>query len=220
MSRIAWSWFLLETPPCQGSSTGGVRLLKQAAAVGSHWPWRTPEERVKPHESASSWKRVVCPERRPGCRMSRSFLESTMTSEPPKLPEHVRFGDGFELDARAYELRRAGRALKLERIPMEVLRLLVEEKGQLVSRDRIIERVWGRDVFLDTDNSINAAVRKIRQALKDDAEQPRFVQTVTGQGYRFIAAVQPADPQATEPLGVSDPAGESPAGKKPAQARL
>src|SRR5262245_6840298 len=116
------------------------------------------------------------------------FLESTMTSELPTLPEYVRFGDGFELDARAYELRRAGRALKLERIPMEILRLLVEEKGQLVSRDRIIERVWGRDVFLDTDNSINAAVRKIRQALKDDAEQPRFVQTVTGQGYRFIAA--------------------------------
>jgi hypothetical protein len=80
-----------------------------------------------------------------------------MTSEPPKPAEHVRFGDGFELDARAYELRRAGRTLKLERIPMEVLRLLVEEKGQLVSRDRIIERVWGREVFLDTDDSINAA---------------------------------------------------------------
>jgi TolB-like protein/DNA-binding winged helix-turn-helix (wHTH) protein/Tfp pilus assembly protein PilF len=143
-----------------------------------------------------------------------------MTSEPPKPAEHVRFGDGFELDARAYELRRAGRTLKLERIPMEVLRLLVEEKGQLVSRDRIIERVWGRDVFLDTDNSINAAVRKIRQALKDDPEQPRFVQTVTGRGYRFIAPVQPVGPQVVERPAVSEPPGGSPARESPNRARL
>src|SRR5262249_24626564 len=126
MSRIAWSWFLLETPPCQGSSIGGVRLLKQAAAVGSHWPWRTPEERVKPHESASFWKRVVCPERSPGCRMPRSFLESTMTSEPPKVPEHVRFGDGFELDARAYELRRTRGALMIDSMRHYVLEHVVE----------------------------------------------------------------------------------------------
>jgi TolB-like protein/DNA-binding winged helix-turn-helix (wHTH) protein/Tfp pilus assembly protein PilF len=131
-----------------------------------------------------------------------------MTPEAPKLPDHARFGDGFELDAQAYELRRAGQAVKLERIPMEVLRLLVEEKGQLVSRDRIVERVWGRDVFLDTDNSINAAVRKIRQALDDDPEQPRFVQTVTGRGYRFIAAVQPVGPQVPERPGITEPAGE------------
>jgi DNA-binding winged helix-turn-helix (wHTH) protein len=88
---------------------------------------------------------------------------------------------------------------------MEVLRLLVEEKGQLVSRDRIIERVWGKDVLLDTDNSINAAVRKIRQALKDDPEQPRFVQTVTGRGYRFIASVEPVASPVAERHGVRHP---------------
>jgi TolB-like protein/DNA-binding winged helix-turn-helix (wHTH) protein/Tfp pilus assembly protein PilF len=146
-----------------------------------------------------------------------------MTSELrelSKLPEHVRFGDGFELDAQAYELRRAGRALKLERIPMEVLRLLVEEKGQLVSRDRIIERVWGKDVFLDTDNSINAAVRKIRQALKDDPEQPRFVQTVTGRGYRFIASVEPVGSAVAERQGVSDSADDSVAASSGTRARL
>ena len=71
---------------------------------------------------------------------------------------------------------------------MELLILLIEERGQLVSRSQIIERIWGKDVFLDTDNSINAAIRKIRQVLKDDPEQPRFVQTITGRGYRFIAA--------------------------------
>ncbi len=102
-----------------------------------------------------------------------------MASEPLKIAEQVRFGDGFELDPRAYELRRAGRVLKLERIPMELLLLLVEERGHLVSRDRIIDRVWGKDVFLDTDNSINAAVRKVRQVLRDDPERPHFVQTVT-----------------------------------------
>jgi len=112
-----------------------------------------------------------------------------MASDPVKIADQIRFGEDFELDLRAYELRRAGRVLKLERIPMELLLLLIEERGQLVSRDQIIERIWGKDVFLDTDNSINAAVRKIRQVLKDDPAQPRFVQTIIGRGYRFIAAV-------------------------------
>jgi len=107
----------------------------------------------------------------------------------------LRLGDGVELDRGAYELRRFDRALKLERIPMEILLLLVERRGQLVSREDIIEKVWGKDVHLDTDASINAAIRKIRQVLKDDPERPVFVQTVTGKGYRFIAPVgELADP--------------------------
>src|SRR5580704_13737010 len=110
-----------------------------------------------------------------------------MASEPLKIADQIRFGEDFELDTRAYELRRAGRVLKLERIPMELLFLLIEKKEQLVTRDEIIERIWGKDVFLDTDNSINAAIRKIRQVLKDDPDQPRFVQTIVGRGYRFIA---------------------------------
>jgi DNA-binding winged helix-turn-helix (wHTH) protein/tetratricopeptide (TPR) repeat protein len=100
----------------------------------------------------------------------------------------VRFED-FELDLRSYQVRRSGQILKLERIPMEVLFLLVERRGQLVTREEIIEKLWGKDVFLDTDNAINTAIRKIRQVLKDDPEQPRFVQTVTGRGYRFIGDV-------------------------------
>ena len=105
----------------------------------------------------------------------------------------IKFGDDFELDLRAYELRRSGQPLKLERIPMELLRLLLEHSGQLVTRDQIVERIWGKEVFVDTDNSINAAIRKVRQVLEDDSEQPRFVQTVTGKGYRFIAPVQAAN---------------------------
>jgi eukaryotic-like serine/threonine-protein kinase len=100
----------------------------------------------------------------------------------------VKFED-FELDLRAYQVRRSGRALKLERIPMEVLCLLVERRGQLVTREEIIEKLWGKEVFLDTDNAINTAIRKIRRILDDDPEQPRFVQTVTGRGYRFIGQI-------------------------------
>lgn len=102
--------------------------------------------------------------------------------------DRVRFED-FELDLRSYQVRRSGRTLKLERIPMEVLFLLVQRQGQLVTREEIIEKLWGKDTFLDTDNAINTAIRKIRQLLKDDPDQPRFVQTVTGRGYRFIAQV-------------------------------
>ena len=124
-----------------------------------------------------------------------------MASEPVRIPGPIRFGDDFELDVCTYELRRSGRRLRLERIPMELLLLLVEQRGEIVTRGQIIERVWGKDVFLDTDNSINAAIRKIRQILKDDPEQPRFVQTVTGRGYRFIAPVIAA-PVSFPPLQV------------------
>lgn len=107
---------------------------------------------------------------------------------PGQVSPPIRFGDDLELDPRAYELRRAGRRLKLERIPMEVLTLLIEQRGEIVTREHIRERIWGKDVFVDADTSINSAVRKIRQVLKDSPENPRFVQTITGRGYRFIAS--------------------------------
>ncbi len=119
--------------------------------------------------------------------------------------ELIRFED-FELDPRAYQMRRSGRTLKLERIPMEVLLLLAERRGQLVTREEIIEKLWGKDVFLDTDNAINTAIRKIRQVLKDDPEQPRFVQTITGKGYRFIALVTVAGIEAGVPERETDSA--------------
>jgi TolB-like protein/DNA-binding winged helix-turn-helix (wHTH) protein/tetratricopeptide (TPR) repeat protein len=122
-----------------------------------------------------------------------------MAAEPVEIPNPVKFGDDLELDQRAYELRRAGRPLKLERIPMELLLLLLERRGQLVTREQIIERVWGKDVFLDADTSINSAIRKIRLVLKDDPEQPKFIQTVTGRGYRFIGGVTDVVPLTLAP---------------------
>lgn len=132
----------------------------------------------------------------------------------------VRFGKNIELDPCAYELRRAGRPLKLERIPMELLLLLVEHQGRLVSREQIIERVWGKGVFLDADNSINAAIRKIRQILKDDPERPQFVQTVIGKGYRFIAPLEENLPAPADAPRQSQQAAESLVGQKVSHYRV
>ena len=112
-----------------------------------------------------------------------------MEPEPAKIQQSIKFGRDFELEPDLYELRRSGRVLKLERIPMDVLLLLVSERGRVVERREIVDSVWGKGICLDADNSINGAIRKIRQVLKDDPEQPRFIQTVSGRGYRFIAPV-------------------------------
>jgi DNA-binding winged helix-turn-helix (wHTH) protein/tetratricopeptide (TPR) repeat protein len=101
----------------------------------------------------------------------------------------VHFED-FELDRRAYELRRGGSIVHLERIPFDLLNLLVERRGELVTRREILEQIWGKDVYVDADNSINTAVRKIRQALHDNPEKPRFVVTIPARGYRFVAPVE------------------------------
>jgi TolB-like protein/DNA-binding winged helix-turn-helix (wHTH) protein/lipoprotein NlpI len=122
-------------------------------------------------------------------RTHRLSLERHLASGPVTFGGRVRFGEDFELDFASYKLRRSGHLLKLERIPIELLILLVQQRGEIVARDQIVEKIWGKNVFLDSDNSINGAVRKIRQVLNDDPEQPRFIQTITGQGYRFIASI-------------------------------
>ena len=106
------------------------------------------------------------------------------------MPESLVHFEEFDLDLRKYELRRSGQPVKLERIPMELLILLIETRGTLVTREAIIERIWGKDVFLETERGINTAINKLRAVLRDDPRQPRFLQTVIGKGYRFIAEVQ------------------------------
>jgi len=76
---------------------------------------------------------------------------------------------------------------------MELLLFLLEHRGELITRDQIVEKIWGKGVFLDTDNSINGAIRKIRQVLRHNPDEPRFVQTIPGKGYRFIAPVIEAE---------------------------
>ena len=109
------------------------------------------------------------------------------------LRETIRF-ENFELDPRSFELRQAGHLLKLERIPLQLLFLLAENHERLVTREEILHAIWGQDVFVDADNSINTAVRKARHALKDDPESPRFLRTIPGKGYRFTAQIEPPLP--------------------------
>jgi TolB-like protein/DNA-binding winged helix-turn-helix (wHTH) protein len=103
--------------------------------------------------------------------------------------EVFQFGE-YKLDCNRFELCRAGYSLKLERKPMELLILLASRRGELVSREEIAERLWGQEVFVDTEHGTNTAIRKIRYALRDDPEQPRFVQTVMGKGYRFVGSAE------------------------------
>src|ERR1700730_14431000 len=105
-----------------------------------------------------------------------------------EMSEVCHFED-FELDPNAYRLSRSGEVVRLERIPLELLCLLVERRDQIVTRAEILDRIWGRGVFIDSENAINTAVRKIRRALNDDADAPRFILTISAKGYRFIAPI-------------------------------
>jgi TolB-like protein/DNA-binding winged helix-turn-helix (wHTH) protein/Tfp pilus assembly protein PilF len=100
----------------------------------------------------------------------------------------LRFSD-TELDVGRYQLRRQGRLLRLERLPMELLILLASREGELVTREEVIERLWGKGIFLDADQGINTAIRKIRICLHDTAESPKYIHTVVGKGYRFVPPV-------------------------------
>ena len=102
--------------------------------------------------------------------------------------QRVFFGE-FELDFGRFQLYRNASAVTLEGLPLQLLMLLVENKGQLVSRESIADCLWGKEVFVDVEQGINTAIRKVRMALDDDAERPQYLQTVVGRGYRFLARV-------------------------------
>src|SRR5215469_7050377 len=101
----------------------------------------------------------------------------------------VRFGP-FELDLRGGELRKQGRRIRLQEQPFQVLRILLESPGQIVSREEIRERLWPDDTVVEFDHGINTAVKRLREVLRDSAEKPRYVETIARKGYRFIGAVE------------------------------
>jgi TolB-like protein/DNA-binding winged helix-turn-helix (wHTH) protein/lipoprotein NlpI len=113
-------------------------------------------------------------------------------------PSIFQFGD-FQLDCGRFDLLRDGRSLRVERKPMELLILLVSRQGQLVTRAEIAQRLWSSEVFVDTEHGINTAIRKLRNLLRDDSENPQYIQTVTGMGYRFIAPTVTAEELASDP---------------------
>ncbi len=113
---------------------------------------------------------------------------------PPSNPRSnrearlLRFGV-FEVDLAAGELRKNGARIRLQEQPLQVLTTLLQNAGQVVTRDDLREKIWPADTFVDFDHSVNTAVNKIREALGDSASSPRFVETLARRGYRFIAPV-------------------------------
>ena len=101
----------------------------------------------------------------------------------------ARFGV-FELDLNTGELRKGGVKLRLQGQPVQVLTLLLERAGDVVTRDELHEKLWASDTFVDFDHSLNTAINKVREALGDSASTPRYVETLARRGYRFIAPVQ------------------------------
>ena len=142
------------------------------------------------------------------------------TTAPPPV---VRFAT-FELDLRAGELHKAGARVRLQDKPFRLLAALLERPGELVTREELCGRLWPSDTFVDFDNSLNNAVNRVRAALGDAADHPRFVETVGRHGYRFIAPVetQPAAHPGSAPSAPGDGSRPGPAAdgrRRPGSAR-
>jgi TolB-like protein/DNA-binding winged helix-turn-helix (wHTH) protein/Flp pilus assembly protein TadD len=116
----------------------------------------------------------------------------------------VRFGV-FEVDLRARELRKNGVLLRLQGQPFQILTLLLERPGEMVTREKLRQKLWPADTFVDFDNSVNAAVNRLRETLGDSADNPRFVQTLPRRGYRFIAPVESVDSEGEKPVAEAAP---------------
>src|SRR5713101_8687207 len=102
---------------------------------------------------------------------------------PAESPNKVRFG-AFEVDLRTAELRNNGHKLMLQGQPFQILTVLLERPGQLVTREELKKQLWPADTFVDFDHSLNKAVNRLREALEESAEQPRFIETLPRRGYR------------------------------------
>src|SRR2546428_4297121 len=106
------------------------------------------------------------------------------------MSDLLRF-DGFELDLRSRKLRKAGRAVSLQEQPFRILEMLVKATGEVVAREELISALWPAGTFVDFDRGLNSAVNKLRAALGDSADEPRFIETMGRRGYRFIGAQRP-----------------------------
>jgi len=141
-----------------------------------------------------------------------------------RAPQLVRFG-AFDADLATGVLRKNGRRVKLQNQPFRVLAILIERGGETVTREELRQALWSTDTFVDFEQSLNAAVAKLRQALGDSADNPRFIETQTRRGYRFIAAVSCAGengearnhptPPAAAPAFVSSQAAVDAPGARP-----
>ena len=122
---------------------------------------------------------------------------------------HVRRFGTFEVDVRARELRKGGIRIRLQDQPFEILTVMLDRPGDVVTREELRQRLWPDGTFVDFEHSLNAAVKRLRAALGDDADNPRFVETLHRRGYRFIAAVESDAP--VRNVGVARPSASNPA---------
>lgn len=127
-----------------------------------------------------------------------------------RRPSDVRRFGTFELDLRARELRKGGIRIRLQDQPFEILAVMLDRPGEVVTREELRERLWPAGTFVDFEHSLNAAIKRLRAALGDDADNPRFVETLHRRGYRFIAAVE-SEGQPVRNLHVVRPLSSKPA---------
>src|SRR5262252_4945911 len=109
---------------------------------------------------------------------------------PVSSADHIQFGV-FELDLRNAELRKSGVKVKLQEQPLKILQILLENPGQIVGREQLQKRIWPANTFVEFDQGLYSAMARLRDALGDSSESPRFIETVARRGYRFIAPVSP-----------------------------
>src|SRR5208337_1002197 len=112
---------------------------------------------------------------------------------PSPRPQRIAF-DNFELDLRSGEVRKNGSRIRLQAQPFQLLVLLLENAGDVVTREEICRELWPADTFVDFEHSLAAAVNKIREALSDSADNPRYIETLPKRGYRFIGKIRPEPP--------------------------
>src|ERR1700757_3852790 len=116
------------------------------------------------------------------------------TSANPPSANGLRYRFGvYEADVRAGELLRDGSKIKLQEQPFQVLVALLERPGDVVTREDLRQRLWPSDTFVDFDHSLNTAINKLREALRDSASSPRYVETLARRGYRFLGTVERPD---------------------------
>jgi TolB-like protein/DNA-binding winged helix-turn-helix (wHTH) protein/Flp pilus assembly protein TadD len=128
------------------------------------------------------------------CQVIHSFSRGIRLSMQEDLHHRVRLRFGvFELDLRAGELRKHGLRIRIQEQPFQVLALMLEHPGEVVTREELQKKLWPADTFVDFDHGLNKAISKIREALSDSVESPRFVETVARRGYRFLADVKVVD---------------------------
>src|SRR6266849_655725 len=130
-----------------------------------------------------------------------------MSTQPSVSPPRLFVVGPFVFDEASGELHKHGVRMRLQGQPLQILAALIRQPGQVVSRDEFQQQLWSGSTFVDFDHGLNAAMNRLRQALGDSADQPRYIETLAGRGYRFVATVQATVPK---PVLVMTPAPAAP----------